>query len=165
LFGACRPGGGHYATGMKSGRCVTTALTLGLFGTVGLFGGCDGHTTDNDIIDTPIAELRKQVETSKPGQVLLIDARSPHEYAAGHIPDARNMPLDTFSGKPADRDPGIEAFEYKVVYGNDPGSAVAKGVTKRMLIQGYSGVTMFMGGLNEWRRAGMDVKGEAAGKP
>lgn len=125
---------------------------------VGSLGGCNDHITDNDITDLPLAQIRKLTESGKPNQVVLIDARSPREFAQGHLPDARNMTLDQFTGRRGDLDPALERFEYQVVYGNDPGSAVAKGVAKRMMIQGYKDVYMFMGGLSEWRRAGLPVR-------
>jgi rhodanese-related sulfurtransferase len=34
------------------------------------------------------------------GSCLIIDVREPHEFAAGHVPGARNMPLSRFN--PAD---------------------------------------------------------------
>jgi rhodanese-related sulfurtransferase len=33
------------------------------------------------------------------GQVLLIDVRTPAEYASGHIPGAINVPIDVLAGK------------------------------------------------------------------
>lgn len=43
--------------------------------------------TDTDCI--AIADVR-----ADPGAYLLIDVRGPEEFAAGHVPGARNIPLD-----------------------------------------------------------------------
>jgi rhodanese-related sulfurtransferase len=126
-----------------------------------VLGGCNTAVTDQDIKDIPLVTLRKMLEDKKPGRWALIDARSPSDFAREHLPDAQNRPLDTFSGRKGDIDPALAMNATIVVYGDDPGSATAKGVVKRMLTSGYEEVYMYMGGLEEWRRSGLaTVKGK-----
>jgi rhodanese-related sulfurtransferase len=121
--------------------------------------GCGPDTSDKDIEFITTAEVRSltlNAETN-PKAVLLIDPRSPKAYADGHLPRARNMELwlIEYDGKTKK---WIEAYSDIVVYGDDPGSAVAKAMTKRLLHVGYGDVRMYEGGVLEWRKAGFPIE-------
>lgn len=90
--------------------------------------------------------------------LLLIDPRSERRFAEAHIPGARNIRLPQVD--PArDRDPGIERFRAIVVYGDDPASASARAMTKRLLAAGYRGVRLYAGGIKEWIGRGYETAG------
>lgn len=136
-----------------AGLAAAVALAVG--------SGCEPKITDEDIAAISLPELRRLMDrqsAAADGQLLLlIDPRSPARYAEGHLPGAMNMqitavPLD------AGRDPAIEAYRHKVVYGDDPTSAAARAMAKRLLDARYRGVRMFMGGLREWREAGLPIE-------
>ena len=55
-------------------------------------------------LDVGVARCRQT-----PGAVLL-DVRTPEEYAAGHVPGSRNIPLDRISGARLDK--GAPLFVY-----------------------------------------------------
>lgn len=87
--------------------------------------------------------------------LLLIDPRTPERYSAGHIPGARNVQL---SDVPRDRRRSeIEAFAMVVVYGENPASAPAVAMTKRLIGAGYSKPRMYRDGLSGWRAAGLET--------
>lgn len=165
----------HYVGSGVRVRCVPVRACFVILAAVLLAagvlagGGCQGDVSDNDIRDITLTEVRKQLASQEKGskdRILLLDARSAREFAAGHIPDARHLPIDAVSGRRGDLDPNIERFVYKVVYGNDPASPTARGVVKRLMTNGYEDVYLFRGGLNEWRKAGLPVAGgEAAPVP
>lgn len=123
--------------------------------------GCETGTTDRDIKALTAGDatrLHRSAEQS-PGRrvVLFIDPRSPEEFAAGHIPGARNLSLAEVPLK-APRLPDLSSYGTLVVYGSNPASAVAKGMTKRLIANGYDGVRYFPGGLAEWEKLGGPVE-------
>ena len=58
--------------------------------------------------DPDTIEFEAFAEAVDAGDVAVVDVREPHEFAAGHIPEAVNLPLSRFdpeelpSGKPLD---------------------------------------------------------------
>ena len=89
--------------------------------------------------------------------MLFIDPRPAKEFRVGHIPGARNLTLANvkLGSKP---DPRIERFSTLVVYGDNPASATARGLSKRLIEVGYNGVKFFAGGLEEWRERNYPVE-------
>jgi rhodanese-related sulfurtransferase len=46
-----------------------------------------------DIVDLSFEDIRHGLDQ---GEILLVDVREPHEFAAGHIPGSVSMPLSVF---------------------------------------------------------------------
>lgn len=127
--------------------------------------GCEPNIDDRDIEFIDTAEVRRLTVSAEtnPKALLLIDPRSHSAFAQGHLPKARNIELADLE-RDGGRKKWIEAFSEIVVYGNDPGSAVARAVTKRLLHLRYSDVRMYQGGVMEWTKAGFPLEtGEEAG--
>jgi rhodanese-related sulfurtransferase len=84
-------------------------------------------------------------------KIVIVDVRQPGEYAAGHIPGARLIPL----GELPDRLDEIPQDEHVVVVcrsGNRSGQA------QRILAEeGFDYVHNMLGGMNAWQQAGYDV--------
>jgi len=126
---------------------------------VGILSGCETRTSDKDIakgsVLVSLADVRQLLNDREAEEhaVLLIDPRAPKYFSEGHLPGARNLRLpDVREEQP--RDPSLERFDRLVVYGENPGSSVARAMFKRLLAVGYSGVRFYPGGLDEWRRSG-----------
>lgn len=84
----------------------------------------------------------------------VIDVREADEFAAGHLPDARHIPV----GKLAERVGEIEKFKEKplVVYcASGMRSGKACGELKKL---GFSNLHSLAGGIDAWRQAGLPVK-------
>ncbi len=125
----------------------------GLFLGVALaLGGCQRTISDGDIEPISLTELRQQLDAKK-GEVAIVDARSAQSFTAERIPGARNLQITGVSGKEDAIDPVLASHGLIAVYGDDPGSAPARALVKRMLSSGYTTVKMYMGGLSEWKRA------------
>lgn len=134
--------------------CLSAILLMGL-------SGCAQETTDKDIEYISGAELQvslaKANDSGESDAILLIDPRPAAEYEAGHLPNAWNKALSTIptGQKPDGR---IEAFDKIVVYGNNPGTPSAIGMTKRLLQNGYSDVYFYADGLQGWIAQGGSVE-------
>ena len=113
---------------------------------------CERTTRDTDIKYISVSESKALFDRTQRGETgiaLFIDPRPAKQFDAGHIPGARNLTLPQVKPK-SKPDPRIEKYTNLIVYGNDPASATARGMTKRLLEVGYDGVRFFAGGLEEW---------------
>jgi len=88
-----------------------------------------------------------------PSSPLLIDVREPHEVATGILAGARLAPL-------ADLEPRLETWAVErtrnIVLYCASGMRSAEGA-RRLRERGYSAVRSLRGGINEWRRRGLDI--------
>lgn len=129
-----------------------------------VLAGCAKHTTDADIENISLTELRSLLdrasESSDGRLLLLIDPRAPASFELAHIRGARNVQLSDIPLEP--RLPEVESFDELVVYGDNPASGPAIAMTKRLIAAGYDDPRMFRDGLDAWRRAGFGVEGAEA---
>lgn len=91
-------------------------------------------------------QAREMIES---GEVQLIDVREPDEWAAGHVPQATHVPLQTFLAEPGRYvQPGDKAAFICAVGGR---SAVA---SEMAAASGVSRVYNIEGGFNRWKELG-----------
>jgi len=138
-------------------------LTLGAALVVLGLGGCGGGTSDKDIsggVVLTLADVRQAIERrdgGEPDHALLIDPRAPKYFAAGHLPGAVNLRMpEVREDDPKTAE--LERYSQLIVYGENPGTAVAKGMFKRLMAADYGGVKFFAGGLDEWTKSGGRVE-------
>ena len=128
-----------------------------------LLVSCTGprRVSDKDIQALSIGQLLRLVENqqNEPDErkLLLIDTRPTDDFEAGHLPGAENMRLSDINPE-RKRDERIDDFDEIVVYADNPGSASARAVVKRMLSMRYDDVRLFPGGYDQWVKAGLDVE-------
>lgn len=120
--------------------------------------GCTPDINDTDVEKEALTLGQVQKMTADTGSTLLIDARTPQDYAAGHIPGAVNLSVAQVSGIDGDIDPRIAKFGKLIVYGNDPGSVSAMALGKRLISSGYKGVRYYPEGMMGWKAAGLPVE-------
>ncbi len=123
-------------------------------------GGCGApKTSDKDLTIIDLGELTAMMDSAgrHPDRLVLVDPRPVEDYAAGHIPGAVSLRLPDV-GEDVRRPPVLDGRKTIVVYGQDPGSAVAKGMAKKLISLKYKGVRLFAGGLRAWRAAGMGIE-------
>lgn len=122
--------------------------------------GCGApRTMDSSIQYVDLAMLRSAMEKDKetPSHLVIVDPRPASEYSEGHIPGSVNLRLpdvDRVEGL----NPLIRGHHMIVVYGKDPGSAVAKGMTKKLISLQYKRVRMYQGGMVDWIASGQPVE-------
>lgn len=96
-----------------------------------------------DIAQTTVSELPDPL----PADLVVLDVREPHEWAAGHVPDAVHVPLGDLPGRVGELDPQSRTLVVCHLGGR---SARA---TAWLAQQGHD-VTNLAGGMDAWEAAG-----------
>jgi rhodanese-related sulfurtransferase len=117
-----------------------------LFATVA-FAEAPEHTEAPSI---GAAELHAQRELGV--APVVIDVRTPAEYASGHVPGALNIPFDQVAQRIAEIDAPHGVALYCMV-----GPRARKGESA-LLAAGYESVFHLEGGLAAWQAAGLPVE-------
>ncbi len=120
-----------------------------------LMVSCTKNISDKSVNILDVQQMAK-IHARDSKSVLIIDTRSADAYAAGHIPGARHMRLPEV--REDDRDPSLDRFKQIVVYGQNPGSAPAMAMAKRLLSAGYSDVVLFKPGFDAWKTSGFPIE-------
>lgn len=141
----------------------TTRLLMILCGVVlaGALGGCRGGVSDKKI---DFIDLNRTMELYDEGlgddeAVLFIDVRNKKRFDAGHIKGARNIRVNEIDLR-YDADPELLKYDNLVIYGENPGSASARAMAKRMIQGGYNTilkarVRLYLGGWVVWESSGL----------
>jgi len=99
--------------------------------------------------DPDTIEFEDLAEAARSGEVAIVDVREPHEFVAGHVPKAVNMPMSRFdaralpSGKP-------------VVLICQAGGR-SRNALNQARAAGRNDVKHYAGGMNGWRSRGGEV--------
>ena len=96
------------------------------------------------------AEAQRRIEAG----AVLIDIRSPDEYARAHIPCARNLPLaqiDRIDGAP------------EVIFHCKSGMRTKMNAGKLAAKSGDCEVYLLGGGIDAWKRAGLPTSSQGSG--
>jgi rhodanese-related sulfurtransferase len=142
--------------------CAAASGAIGLTALVIPLAGCETGTSERDINErvvfslADVREAMRRRDAEDPDHALLIDPRAPKYYAAGHLPGAVNLRLPDVREDDR-RDPELAKFTFLIVYGENPGTAVARAMFKRLLATGYSGVKLYAGGVDEWLVSGGEL--------
>jgi rhodanese-related sulfurtransferase len=102
--------------------------------------------------DVSHAELLAAFEAGTPP--LLLDVRTPEEYASGHVPGARNVPIDTLSSQLDEL--AASRGEPVVVY-CERGPRASK-AADALTAAGFTSVRRLAGSMAAWREAGLPVE-------
>jgi len=89
---------------------------------------------------------------------LIVDARDPDEYAAGHIPGAVNLPYDEVISNPSLVETLRTGGRPIVTYCGGDGCEVSLAVAEELCGAGQSRVAVYVGGFPEWVAAGNPVE-------
>ena len=89
-----------------------------------------------------VEQLAERLEVGKP---MLLDVREPSEFASGHVPGARNVPLGRLAAESSRLDPDAETL---IICQSGRRSATAAKQLKRA---GFTDVHSVKGGTGAWR--------------
>lgn len=120
-----------------------------------LVTGCGGKVSDRSIDPITGPELASRVERSSEG-LLVLDARSAEAYREGHLPGAYLARLSDIDLN--DQTPRWGAYDFIVVYGQDPSSGTAQALVKRLLQTNHKKVALLRGGYDGWVKAGRSTE-------
>jgi rhodanese-related sulfurtransferase len=129
------------------GRATVAIALVALFSTTALAEDPETHEAP-DISATEL-HARRESEAAP----LVIDVRTPEEYASGHIPGAVNIPFDQVAQRISELDAPHGVTLYCMV-----GPRARKGEAA-LLDAGYETVFHLDGGLAAWQAAGLPVEG------
>lgn len=136
-----------------------------------LLGACNRNISDKkiDFIDLSRAAELHEANEEEPLTALFIDTRNPERFAEGHIAGARNIRVNEIDPrfKP---DPDIIKYDNLVVYGENPASATARVLAKRLIKAGYNKilsqrVRLFQGGWIVWESSGLPIGSDPGPAP
>jgi rhodanese-related sulfurtransferase len=140
-------------------RIVQRALACAVLALGILAGGAGWAAGDYPVVTTD--HLKAMIDEKQ--DFLLIDARTPEEYAEAHIVGAVNVPEKTFDSAsaqlPADKAKLI------VLYCNGIKCGKSKRVAKKVEPLGYTTIAVYNEGMPVWEERGLPiVKGASYGK-
>jgi len=130
-------------------KIATVALAAGL-----MLGACSSSTaTDGTLELTSVAGVQEMVETP-PADLVVLDIRTPEEFAAGHLADAVN--IDYYDDDFEDQ---LQQLDLEVPYvmycnsGNRSSNALPV-----MDTLGFAEVYELDGGIQAWYSAGLPIE-------
>ena len=85
---------------------------------------------------------------------LVLDVRDEKEFAEGHLPRARHVPLKELEARVGE----LAKFKSKPVIVTCRGGARAGAAARMLRAQGFTTVYQLKGGLAEWRKASLPVE-------
>jgi len=101
-------------------------------------------------------ELRQKVDE---GTVVVIDARSPALFDAGHLPGAVNVPLEVLADVAPKVLPSRDATF--VTYGRDEHAPHSQMAAAGIWLLGYLDVSRYLDGVAGWEAAGLPLERDA----
>lgn len=103
--------------------------------------------------DAPRSVDVQQAQQMNAKGALLLDVREPHEYASGHAPGSRLIPV----GQLDKRLKEIEAYRDKPVVLICRSGKRSAAATEILQKAGFTAATNVEGGMNAWEKAGLPV--------
>lgn len=88
------------------------------------------------------------------GTSLVLDIREEKEYAAGHLPRARHVPLKELSARVGE----LAKFKEKPVLVTDRSGARAGAACRMLRASGFKNVYQLKGGIAAWQQASLPVE-------
>ena len=88
------------------------------------------------------------------GRALVLDVREQKDYAAGHLPKARHIPIRELSGRLKE----IEKFKDKPVIVTAQAGARSGAASRLLKAAGFTTVYQLKGGVAAWQQASLPVE-------
>lgn len=108
--------------------------------------------------DPPFIPVEQAVEEHQKKSSTFLDARSPSEYAQGHIPGARNFPFYEMDKYQDGALKGLDENSSIIVYCEGIGCELSFLLGRELHSAGYKNVRIFYGGYPEWVSSGQSIE-------
>jgi rhodanese-related sulfurtransferase len=102
--------------------------------------------------------LSEAIDAQRSGGTIFVDARTPAEFSAGHIPQARNLPFYELDKYQETALQGANEQTPLVVYCEGIGCELSFLLGRELQGAGYKNIKIFYGGYPEWKAAGLPVE-------
>ncbi|MBN2345913.1 MAG: rhodanese-like domain-containing protein [Candidatus Aminicenantes bacterium] len=86
--------------------------------------------------------------------VVLLDARTNHDFARGHIPGALHLPISRFAEAFPSLEKRLRAARMVVVYCSDPHCSDSHDLALRLRQEGLAFIFLYRGGMEDWLEKG-----------
>lgn len=83
-------------------------------------------------------------------ETVFIDARYARDFKAGHLAGAINVPVNASDDERGKVLNGVSKDSHLVIYCQSAGCKFAEEVTKKLMADGFSDISIFKGGWGEW---------------
>ena len=123
-------------------------------------GKIDQTVREHVPVTLPMPVVLDEVQQLMNAGGLLIDARSPELFAAGHIEGAISLPMVDIEEVLADFIARIDRDQVVMTYCSGFGCPDSFDLGMRLIEEGFSDVRVFEGGYPGWPDAGLAVAGE-----
>ncbi len=113
---------------------------------------CDDSATQQ----VPVVSVQEAYQALNQGQAgtsfLFLDVRTPEEYQSGHVPTAKNIPIQVLSQRLAEVPKDVKVFVYC-----ESGVRSTK-AAKILHDAGYTNIVNMKASMRGWRHAGLKVE-------
>ncbi len=125
-------------------------------------GAAWANRSEKELAELPSEIGADEVEAAIAKQdselVLIVDARAPEDYIAGHIPGALNLPSDQFDAAFPALSDTLSVASRLIVYCDGGDCELSHDLATQLKERGFKAVQLFTGGINGWIEAGKTVK-------
>ncbi len=98
-------------------------------------------------------ELKQRMD--HPRKLIVLDVLSPESYHRAHVPGAVNLPLQEIRTQAREVLPNKD--QEIIVYCAGPECNASDSAAQELLEMGYSRVRRYVGGLSDWKAAGLPI--------
>ncbi len=117
-------------------------------------------TESDELIIVSIKQVRQLVSQQ---QAILLDARTPAEYEAGHLPGAMLLPFDLLYDYEVQLN-SLLKDKWFICYCDGPPCDLGELLAQELMLRDFHKVAVYQDGLNDWKKSYAVVKGKEAGE-
>jgi len=91
---------------------------------------------------------------------IILDARTPEDFAEKHIPGANNFSVGNFDSLFRERGDLLKLGEVIIVYCSGPSCEDSRNLAEKLSDRGFENIFVFKGGMEEWEKVEGKIIGE-----